>query len=386
MAEYSVPRDVNAGASPDQGGAAGTSRNLRIIMSLLEDLLRQMVARNASDLLLTAGAPPQLRINGALEAAGPDPMTPADLAGLANGVLDEAQREAFARQRSIDLSRGFEGLARFRFNFYYQRDSVAAAIRIIPFAIPSFEDLGLPSLLKDFAQRPHGLVLITGPAGSGKSTTLAAMIDYINHCRRLHVVCIEDPVEYLHRHRLSVIDQREIGEDALTFTDAMRSVFRQSPDVIMVGEMRDLETMQLALSLAETGHLILATLHTQDTTHAVNRIVDVFPPAQQQTIYTQLSLVLVGIVSQQLVPRREGGGRVLACEILNATHAVRNLIREGQVQQLYSVVQTGRTDGMITMNDTLHALCAEGTIDADVAMTRSPRPKELARLLETRMR
>jgi twitching motility protein PilT len=354
-------------------------------MTVLEELLKQMVRAKASDLLLTAGAPPQFRINGMLEPFGEAPLVPTALQAIADGVLDERQRELLCRHRSIDLSRGFEGLARFRFNFYYQRDSVAAAIRIIPFEIPSFEALGLPPLLREYAGRPHGLVLITGPAGSGKSTTLAAMIDYINHRRRLHVVCIEDPVEYLHKHRLSTIDQREIGSDADSFAGAMRSVFRQSPDVIMVGEMRDLETMQLALSLAETGHLILATLHTQDTTHAINRIVDVFPPAQQQHIYTQLSLVLVGIVSQQLVPLR-GGGRVLACEILNANHAVRNLIREGQVQQLYSVVQTGRADGMVTMNDTLYGLCADGGVDPEMALSRSPRPKELARLFETKPR
>lgn len=354
-------------------------------MIVLQDLLKRMVEVKASDLLLTAGAPPQFRVNGALEPFGETPMSPTVLQAVADSVLDEAQRETFRCQKSVDLSRGFEGLARFRFNFYYQRDSVAAAIRVIPFEIPSFEELGLPPLLREFADRPHGLVLITGPAGSGKSTTLAAMLDYLNHRRRVHIVCIEDPVEYLHKHELSTIDQREIGSDADSFAGAMRSVFRQSPDVIMVGEMRDLETMQLALSLAETGHLILATLHTQDTTHAINRIVDVFPPAQQQHIYTQLSLVLVGIVSQQLVPRRTGG-RVLACEILNATHAVRNLIREGQVQQLYSVIQTGRADGMVTMNDALCALCADGGVDPETAMSRSPRPKELARLFETRPR
>ncbi len=354
-------------------------------MIILEELLKQMVVVRASDLLLTAGAPPQFRINGALEPFGETPLSPAALQAIADTVLDASQREHFRLHKTVDLSRGFEGLARFRFNFYYQRDSVAAAIRVIPFEIPSFETLGLPSLLREFVERPHGLVLITGPAGSGKSTTLAAMIDYLNHRRRVHVVCIEDPVEYLHKHRLSTIDQREIGEDAESFASAMRSVFRQSPDVIMVGEMRDLETMQLALSLAETGHLILATLHTQDTTHAINRIVDVFPPAQQQHIYTQLSLVLVGVVSQQLVPRRTGG-RALACEILNATHAVRNLIREGQVQQLYSVVQTGRADGMVTMNDSLYALCAGGGVDPETALSRSPRPKELTRLFETKPR
>lgn len=285
------------------------------------------------------------------------------------------------RNKNLDLSKGFEGLCRFRFNIYYQRDSVAIAVRAIPFEIPRFETLGLPTIVRDFAMKPHGLVLITGPAGSGKSTTLAAMIEYINTHRRVHVVCIEDPIEYLHHHGKSVVDQREIGEDVHTFADALRSVFRQSPDVIMVGEMRDLETMQLALSLAETGHLILATLHTQDTTHAINRVVDIFPAAQQQQIYTQLSLVLVGVVSQQLLPTLDGTRRVMACEVMNVNQAIRNLIREMQIQQIYSVVQTGRTDGMITMNDSLKALVDSRAIDRELALSRSPRPKELERQL-----
>ncbi|MEI6972332.1 MAG: type IV pilus twitching motility protein PilT, partial [bacterium] len=221
-------------------------------------------------------------------------------------------------------------------------------------------------------------------AGSGKSTTLAAMIDYINHYRRLHVVCIEDPIEYLHSHHSSVVEQREIGDDARSFSEALRSVFRQSPDVIMVGEMRDLETMQLVLSLAETGHLILATLHTQDSTHAINRIVDSFPPQQQQQIYTQLSLVLVGVVSQQLIVRKDGTARVLACEVMNVNNAIRNMIREMQVQQLYSVIETGRSDNMMTMNDSLVRLCEADLIDVDVAVGRSLRPKEMVKLMECR--
>ncbi len=287
-------------------------------------------------------------------------------------------------RKSADFSKGYEGLCRFRFNFFYQRDSIAVAIRAIPFSIPPFNELGLPEIVKDFALRPNGLVLITGPAGSGKSTTLATMLDYINRTRRVHVVCIEDPIEYLHQHNQSVINQREIGEDAHSFSDALRSVFRQSPDVIMVGEMRDLETMQLVLSLAETGHLILATLHTQDTTHAINRIVDVFPPAQQQQIYTQLAMVLVGVVSQQLLITSDGQRRALACEVMNVNNAIRNLIREVQIQQVYSVIQTGRADGMITMNDSLKELCDTGLIDISTAMSRSPRPKELARMLSLR--
>ncbi|MEI7881733.1 MAG: type IV pilus twitching motility protein PilT [bacterium] len=351
-------------------------------MKQMEELLREMCERKASDLLFTTGAPPQFRIHGMLTPANRPPMEAATIERLACHVLGDRRMEVLRARKSVDFSKGYEGLSRFRFNFFYQRDSIAAAVRVIPFNIPPFEDLGLPDVVKEFALKPHGLVLITGPAGSGKSTTMAAMLDYINDNRRLHVVCLEDPIEYLHHHNLSIIDQREIGEDAHSFSEALHSVFRQSPDVIMVGEMRDLETIQLVLSLAETGHLIMGTLHTQDTTHAINRIVDVFPPAQQQQIYTQLSMVLVGIVSQQLLITRDASRRVLACEVMNVNQAIRNLIREMQVQQLYSAIQTGRLEGMITMNDSLKSLHERGLIDAGTAISRSPRPKELARFLK----
>jgi twitching motility protein PilT len=352
-------------------------------MKLIEDLLTEMCDRKASDLLITVGAVPQLRIHGILgPAAGHPVMDGAVIERIAYHVLGDQRMGILQARKSVDFSKGYEGLSRFRFNFYYQRDSIAIAIRVIPFKIPPFEELGLPEVVKDFSLRPHGLVLITGAAGSGKSTTQAAMLDYINENRRLHIVCLEDPIEYLHHHKLSVIDQREIGEDAHSFADALHSVFRQSPDVIMVGEMRDLETIQLVLSLAETGHLIMGTLHTQDTTHAINRIVDVFPPAQQQQIYTQLSMVLVGIVSQQLLITRDATRRVMACEIMNVNQAIRNMIREMQVQQLYSAVQTGKSEGMMTMNDSLRDLYIRGLIDMGTAMSRSPRPKELARMVE----
>jgi len=353
-------------------------------MKKLESLLHEMWERKASDMLLTVGTAPQLRVNGLLEPVGSEALDAAELERLAFSVLDGEHIEVLQARKSLDMSRGFEGLSRFRFNFYYQRDSIAIAIRSIPFQIPSFDELGLPEIVKDFALRPHGLVLITGPAGTGKSTTLAAMLDYINTTRRVHVVCIEDPIEYLHHHKMSVVEQREIGQDAHSFSEALRSVFRQSPDVIMVGEMRDLETMQLALSLAETGHLILGTLHTQDTTHAINRIVDVFPPAQQSQIYAQLSMVLVGVLSQQLLITSDGLRRVLAAEVLNVNQAIRNLIREMQVQQIYSVIQTGRREGMKTMNDALKLLCDQGIVDIDTAMSRSPRPKELGKMLSLR--
>lgn len=350
-------------------------------MRRLEELLREMIEIKASDLLLTVGASPQMRINGLLTPTMDEQVDSAGLERLALGLLGEECFEELRQKKSVDFSRGYEGVSRFRFNIYHQRDAIAMAIRAIPFKIPPFEGLGIPEVVKEFALRPHGLILLTGPAGSGKSTTMAAMLDYINANRRLHIVCLEDPIEYLHHHNMSVIDQREIGKDARSFAEALHSVFRQSPDVIMVGEMRDLETMQLVLSLAETGHLIMGTLHTQDTTHAINRIVDVFPPAQQQQIYTQLSMVLVGVVAQQLLITTDGSRRVLACEVMNVNQALRSLIREMQVQQLYSVVQTGRGEGMVTMNDSLKALYEKGLIDVGTAMNRSPRPKELSRML-----
>jgi twitching motility protein PilT len=349
----------------------------------LRHLLEVMSERGSSDLLLTVGTPPQFRVNGSLQPYGDTPVDAETTRQMADSLLNEEQRQTLRDNKSIDLSKGFEGLSRFRINIYHQRESVALAIRIIPFRVPSFNDLGLPLMIREFAALPHGLVLITGPAGSGKSTTLAAMINQINQERQAHIICIEDPIEYLHDHGRGVIDQIEILADATSFTSALRSVFRQSPDVIMIGEMRDLETIQLALTLAETGHLILATLHTQDTTHAINRIVDAFPPEQQQQIYVQLALVLEGVVSQQLIATLDGSRRVLACEVMKVNSAIRNLVRERQLQQIYSVIQTGRAEGMATMNESLLQLCRRGLIERSEALRRSPRPKELGRLLET---
>lgn len=350
-------------------------------MWTIEELLEKVATAGGSDLILTVGAPPQIKVLGILHPVGDKLLTAPESEALCLSVLNDGQKQTLHHKRSVDLSRGFKGLNRFRFNVFYQRGSLALAARLIPYRIPSFHELGLPPIVQDFAMLPHGLVLVTGPAGSGKSTTLAAMLEHINSNRTAHIVCIEDPIEYLHQHRLSLIEQREIYEDAASFTDALQSVFRQSPDIIMVGEMRDMETMQLALTLAETGHLILATLHTQDTMHAINRIVDVFPPAHQQQIYTQLSMVLSGIVSQTLLLSLDHSRRVLACEVLAVNNAVRNLIRERQLQQIYSVIQTGKSEGMVTMNESLKRLVAEGKIEADMAMERSPRPKEMARML-----
>ncbi len=350
-------------------------------MWTIEELLEKVSSDGGSDLILTAGAPPQIKILGVLHSVGDKPLTAKETETLGLSILNEVQKSLLWEKRSVDLSKGFEKLNRFRFNIFYQRGTIALAARMIPYRIPSFSELGLPAIVQQFALCPHGLVLVTGPAGSGKSTTQAAMIEHINAHRASHIVCLEDPIEYLHSHGKSIIEQREIYDDAPSFPEALQGVFRQSPDVIMIGEMRDLETMQLALTLAETGHLILGTLHTQDTTHAINRIVDIFPPEHQQQIYTQLSMVLSGIISQALLMSADQTRRVLAYEVLHVNNAIGNLIRERQLQQIYSVIQTGKAEGMITMNESLRRLVAEGKIEQDVALERSPRPRELARML-----
>ncbi len=350
----------------------------------LEYLLGEVCAKGASDLVLTVGTPPQLRVLGDLQPVGDYRLLPADVKSLCHSILNESQKQDLETSRSLDFSKGFPGLSRFRFNLFYQRGSMAMAARVIPFTIPAFEDLGLPAeVFRRFSLRPHGLVLVTGAAGSGKSTSLASMIDYINEHRHAHVICLEDPIEYLHHHRNSTVEQREIYEDAPSFAAALRDVFRQSPDVIMVGEMRDMETMQLALTLAETGHLVLGTLHTQDTVQAISRIVDSFPATHQQQIYTQLSMVLTGIVSQVLLLTSDRRRRVLAYEVMIANTAIRNLIRERQLQQIYSVIQTTRDEGMTTMNECMCRLVRAGTIERHTALERSPRQAELERMLET---
>jgi twitching motility protein PilT len=351
-------------------------------MAGLKALLQEMSEQEASDLILTAGTAPQLRIQGELRPVGREPLDAGQIRHLIDDILNDTQRKVFESTGSLDCSIGSDGLSRFRVHVYRQRGSASVAIRSIPFQVPGFEALGLPPVVKQFAALPHGLVLITGPAGSGKSTTLAAMIDHINHTRRAHVICIEDPIEYLHRHHRCTIDQREIPGDAPSFSEALKNVFRESPDVIMIGEMRDPETIRLTLTLAETGHLILGTLHTQDATHCISRVVDSFPPAQQHQIYVQLSMVLQGVIAQQLLPVSGGSRRILACEVMRPTNAIRNLIREQQVQQIYSAIQTGRSEGMVTMNDSLRQLCELGFIDEATALHRSPRPRELNRMLQ----
>jgi twitching motility protein PilT len=342
----------------------------------------EVKAAGASDLLLTAGAAPQIRLRGFLQALDQGPLTGEEIKNLIDELISERQRMTLDRCKSIDFSKNFEGIAKFRFNIYFQRGSLALAGRMIPDQIPSRLELGVPLIVEEFADHASGLVLITGPAGSGKSTTLAMMLDHINSNKRLHIITVEDPIEYEHHHIQSLVDQREIGSDADSFEDALRSIFRQSPDVIMVGELRDLETIRLALTLAETGHLILATLHTQDTTHAISRIVDVFPAEQQQQVYFQLSQVLIGVVAQQLIKTTDESRLVLACEVMRVTAAIRSLIREMKTEQIYSTIQTGRAEGMITMNDSLRELLALELIHKQDALSKTVRPKELLRIME----
>lgn len=347
----------------------------------MESLLREAVARHASDLHVTVGVPPLIRINGALIKLDLPALGVDDTAQLFEEIVAEDRRVQFNQNGEIDFSHTVFGLSRFRVNAFRQRGSIAIAIRIIPERVPSLQELKLPDIVRELARKPRGLVLVTGPTGSGKSTTMAAMIDQINSERACNILTLEDPIEYLHRHRKSIINQREIGADSRTFANALRAALREDPDVILVGEMRDMETISIAVRAAETGHLVLATLHTSDAAQTVDRIIDVFPPYQHQQVRTQLSLALQGIVSQQLLPRRDGQGRIVAVETLVTTPAVRNLIREGKSHQILSVIQTGAKFGMLAMDTALRDLCRAGLIAEDEALMRSNDPDTLQRLL-----
>jgi twitching motility protein PilT len=347
----------------------------------MEELLREAVARKASDLHITVGIPPVLRIDGDLVRTDRPPLKPADTAALLAGIASESLRAAFDEKGELDFSHAIPGLSRFRVNAFRQRGATAIVVRIVAEQVPSLDDLGHPDTLRTLARKPRGLVLVTGPTGSGKSTTLAAMIDLINRERACHIVTLEDPIEYLHRHDKSIVNQREVHADTHSFAAALRAALREDPDVILVGEMRDPETIGTAITAAETGHLVLATLHTSDAAQTIDRIIDTFPPYQQQQIRIQLSLTLQGIVAQQLLPRRDGGGRVCALEILMVTPAVRNIIREGKTHQLTSVIQTGARNGMQTMDNALRDLCRRGLVSADEALARASDPEMLAKLL-----
>src|SRR3954468_15713447 len=347
------------------------------------DILIEVIEAGASDLHLTVGAPPMVREKGRLRALDYPKLTSPDTREIVYSILNNDQRKRLENEWQIDLSYSVPGKARFRVNAYFQRASIGAVMRTIPQDIPAFDSLKLPAILKDFINKPRGFVLVTGPTGSGKSTTLASMIDMINEARHEHIMTVEDPIEFLHRHKNCVVNQRELGADAQSFALALKSALRQDPDVILVGEMRDLETMSTAITAAETGHLVFATAHTQDTSQTVDRIVDSFPPSQQHQVRTQLSIALQGIVTQQLLPTTDGQGRVCACEILVPTPAVRNLIREGKTHQLYSAIQTGGSHGMQTMDAALADLVRGGRITRELAESRSSTPEELKRLLES---
>ena len=343
----------------------------------IDPWITELWERGGTDLLLTAGAPPLLRVDGQMQPYdGMAPLTPTECDKLVAQVLGEDLMAKFDFEGEVDFSFSWKEQARFRGNAFRQRHSSALALRLIPFHIPSFDELGLPDIITKFVNLPLGLVLVTGPTGSGKSTTLASMIEYINEHRACHIITIEDPIEYMHHHKKSAVNQREIGEDSISFERALKSVLREDPDVLLLGEMRDLESIGAALTIAETGHLVFATLHTNDTAQALDRIVDVFPSDRRNQIQVQLAHVLAGVVYQRLLPK-VGGGLVAAFEVMVGTHPVRNLVRDGKTNQLRNVVSTHVADGMQTLEMDLTRLVAEGVVDIEVAREISLHPREV---------
>ena len=348
----------------------------------LRTLLEEMIERDASDLHITAGERPKLRIDGEITNSNLEfTMTPKDTLQLAYSVLTENQKKRFEMEDELDFSFGIQNLARFRSNCFKQRGCVSMVIRQIPFSIKTFDDLKLPDVIRKMAERPRGLVLVTGPTGSGKSTTLAAMIDKINKERKGHIITVEDPIEFIHRHQGCIVNQREVGTDTKSFQASLKYALRQDPDVILIGEMRDLETIQAALTISETGHLAFATLHTNSAAEAINRIIDVFPSHQQSQVRAQLAFVLEGVITQILLPKAKGRGRAMAAEILVVTPAVRALIRDDKIHQIYSTMQSGKKYGMQTMNDALYALYVSREVAEEECLRASHDPNEFLRMI-----
>jgi twitching motility protein PilT len=352
-------------------------------LTSIDELLEQMVSLGASDLHVTVGSPPAFRVRGHISRAeGFEPFTADDTRALLYRILSSEQQKNFELKRQLDFAYAMPGVARFRVNVYYQRESVGAAFRLIPQEIKSLEELNLPHIMHSLSEYPRGLVLVTGPTGSGKSTTLAAVIDEINRTRSDHILTIEDPIEFVHRHKRCIVNQREIGPDAASFSEALKAALRQDPDVILVGEMRDLETISTALTAAETGHLVFGTLHTQSAPSTIDRIVDVFPPEGQEQIRIMIANSLQAVVTQALLPTADGAGRVAALEILLPDDAVRNLIRQAKVEQVYSVMQTNTARGMQTMEQALADLALRRVVSFEEALARSSRPDQLEGILE----
>jgi len=362
-------------------GRIGLSRAVEDDDLDLDEALRAMVVATASDLHLTAGSPPMMRVNGGLRPLDGFPLVVTEgLQRTLYSIITQKQREKFETNLELDFSYAVRGLARFRVNFYQQRESIGAAFRVIPYEIKPLEDLGVPAIVASFANLPRGLVLVTGPTGSGKSTTLASIIDLANRTRAEHIMTVEDPIEFLHKHKKAIINQREVGQDTHSFANALKHVLRQDPDIILVGEMRDLETMSVALTAAETGHLVFATLHTQDAAQTIDRIIDVFPPEQQGQVRTQLAGALQGVVSQTLCKRADGPGRAVATEVMVATPAIRNLIREGKTHQVYSAMQAGKQLGMHTMDQHLSDLVRQGRISYETGLEKCHHIEDFNRL------
>lgn len=350
-------------------------------MAGMRELLEEMVNSNASDLHITAGLPPQFRVDGKVLSSQFPTLNGDDTRQLAYSILNEEQKKRFENDKELDFSFGVQGISRFRANVFQQRGVTSMAIRQIPYEIHTFEDLGLPPVCRELINRTNGLILVTGPTGSGKSTTLATMVDTINSTRQGHIITIEDPIEFVHQHKKCIVNQREVNSDTKSFPDALKYVLRQDPDVILIGEMRDRETIGAALTIAETGHLALATLHTNSTFESINRIVDVFPPEQQNQVRSQLSFSLAGVITQQLLPRHQGTGRVLALEVMVCTPAIKAMVRDDKTHQIYGLMQAGQKYGMQTMNQSLYHAVINKWISIDQAIGRSPDPAELNQMI-----